>query len=473
MHTMQPHRTFVAAAIMAAAFFAVLPSGVSAADPTDIAQSSWNTGSIPAPARRFAPFSATQAAGSLAIGDLGTDGEAEIVVGAQAGAAPVVRVFRGDGTRIIEFPAYGAGMKQGVIVAVGDLDGDNVNEIVTVSGAGGPAHVVVYSANGKMKIIAGGFFPYGTGVSGVTSIALADLDGDGKDEIITSAGPGGGPQVKIWSGKGVLIGEFPAFDTSELFGRATVAAGDLDADGKAEIVVSIGGSQGLLRVFEGITRSKLGEFAANGDGFHAGFGIAVADADGDSRNDIIVGTNGGGGPQVSIFNYYGTLGTRFSPYDASYGGGVLVGAGRFAAGQSIVALPVGTVVDGRPDLAKYIHVDVSEQKLKAFEYGRLTKTILVATGMAAHPTPVGEFSILEKPLFVNYRWFYGPGNPENYDLGNVKWNLRFFPHIYIHYAPWRSVFGIRGSHGCVNVNKANAEWIYNWADVGTPVTVTL
>jgi lipoprotein-anchoring transpeptidase ErfK/SrfK len=125
----------------------------------------------------------------------------------------------------------------------------------------------------------------------------------------------------------------------------------------------------------------------------------------------------------------------------------------------------------RSDLPKYIYVDISEQRLRAYEYGRLARTFLVATGMAKYPTPTGEYSILDKPYKVNYRWTYGPGNPDNYDLGWVTWNLRIMPHKYIHYAPWRKVFGIRGSHGCVNVSKTDAQWIYGWADLGTPVSI--
>jgi lipoprotein-anchoring transpeptidase ErfK/SrfK len=77
---------------------------------------------------------------------------------------------------------------------------------------------------------------------------------------------------------------------------------------------------------------------------------------------------------------------------------------------------------------------------------------------------MGHFPISAKPYIVHYA---GTG----YDMGYVPYNLRFQPHIYIHYAPWHNNFGRQGSRGCVNVNLESAKWIYNWAEVGTMVSV--
>ena len=70
-----------------------------------------------------------------------------------------------------------------------------------------------------------------------------------------------------------------------------------------------------------------------------------------------------------------------------------------------------------------------------------------------------------------YRWSYGPDNPDNFDLGRVSWNLLILPRIYIHYAPWHNNFGHRMSHGCVSVDKVNAEWICDRAAVGEPADI--
>jgi hypothetical protein len=417
------------------------------------------------------PFDPVSAGGSRAGGDLGTDGVAEIVAGAPAGLPPTIRTFRADGSRIAEFAAFNDGMRQGVNVALGDLDGDGKREIIAGSGPGAVAHAVVYGSDGKMRFLPGGIHPFGSEFLGGAVVAAGDLDGDGADEIITAAGPGGGPHVKAWKRDGTMLGEFFAFDEDERTGGLSIAAGDLDGDGDAEIAAALaGGSRAVVRIFAwgaaaaGWSFGKVGEFEGLADGFRGGLTLSIADADDDGANEIIAGTNGGGGPQVSVFGADGRPKLRFFAYDESYRGGVFAAAGAFGGGRGIVTVPAGRTADGRPHLAKYIHVDVSEQRLRAFEYGRLAKTFPVSTGLKKSPTPTGDFSITAKPLFVRYR---GPG----YDLGTVKWNLRFFPSYYIHNAPWHNNFGQRMSRGCVNVNAANAQWIYEWADEGTPVTV--
>jgi lipoprotein-anchoring transpeptidase ErfK/SrfK len=79
---------------------------------------------------------------------------------------------------------------------------------------------------------------------------------------------------------------------------------------------------------------------------------------------------------------------------------------------------------------------------------------------------------MAKLLWHDYVWSYGPNNPNNYNIPNVKYNLRFRNHYYIHSAYWHNNFGNRMSHGCVNAPYDGAEWAYNWAEVGTPVEVT-
>lgn len=123
------------------------------------------------------------------------------------------------------------------------------------------------------------------------------------------------------------------------------------------------------------------------------------------------------------------------------------------------------------DLYKYIEVDISDQKLYAYEYGQLVRSFLISTGVRKRPTPLGDFSVLEKVPQVTYKWSYGANHLDNYDLGTVPYNLRFKKYYYIHYSPWHSNFGKRMSHGCVNVDKANAKWIYEWADKDVAINV--
>jgi hypothetical protein len=174
---------------------------------------------------------------NLAVGDLNKDGKAEIVTGTKRGGGPQVRIFNYQGKLINPgFFAYDKNFRGGVNVALGDLYGNGWLEIITGAGFGGGPHVRIWSGEGKL--IDPGFFAYDKNFRGGVNVAAGDTDGDGKAEIITGAGFGGGPHVKVFDGKKLTLkSEFFAFDKSGR-GGAEVAAVDLDQDGKTEIVAS-------------------------------------------------------------------------------------------------------------------------------------------------------------------------------------------------------------------------------------------
>jgi lysophospholipase L1-like esterase len=145
----------------------------------------------------------------VACGDLDGSGPL-IVVGAGRGGAPHVRAFRLNGAvpggvvdAGVSFFAYDAGFTGGVHVAVGKLGGDPGGhaEIITGAGAGGGPHVRTFrldmTAPGGVVESSIGFFAYDPGFTGGVFVAADDLDGDGRAELITGAGPGGGPHVRI------------------------------------------------------------------------------------------------------------------------------------------------------------------------------------------------------------------------------------------------------------------------------------
>lgn len=125
----------------------------------------------------------------------------------------------------------------------------------------------------------------------------------------------------------------------------------------------------------------------------------------------------------------------------------------------------------RPEQGKFIRISLNEQRLRAYENGKLVNTFLISSGRGKFSTPKGEFSVTAKLPWVRYAWVYYKNSPDNYDLGSVPFNLRIMPHKYIHYAYWHNNFGRPMSHGCVNVNLKNIKWIYRWADEGAPVLI--
>ena len=184
----------------------------------------------------FYPYTAAYTLGvNLAIGDLEGDGSVEIVTGTENGGGPQVRIFNKDGVLIHPgFFAYDTAFRGGVNVAIGDLNGDGSKEIIAGAGVGGGPHVRVANKDGK--IINPGFFAYDPNFRGGVNVAAGDVDGDGIKEIITGPGKGGGPHIKVYNKDGgVLNAGFFAYDETGRDG-VEVSAADLDGDGRDEII---------------------------------------------------------------------------------------------------------------------------------------------------------------------------------------------------------------------------------------------
>ena len=166
------------------------------------------------------------------------------------------------------------------------------------------------------------FRPYGA-FKGNFAISAADIDSDGQNEIITGAGSGGGPHVRIFNLSGKVIGSFMAYDKN-FRGGVNVAAGDLDADGRAEIVTGAGfGGGPHVRIFDASGKLK-NQFMAYDKNFRGGVNVAVADIDNDGVAEIITGAGRGGGPHVRIFNLNGQVKGGFMAYETNYRGGIFV-----------------------------------------------------------------------------------------------------------------------------------------------------
>lgn len=148
---------------------------------------------------------------------------------------------------------FAPGFKGSASIAVADINGDSNLEIIVGAGPGGGPQVRVFDLKGNPLL---NFFAYDEKFRGGVNVAAADLNGDGKAEIITGAGPGGGPHVRYFDEKGQFINHFFAYD-KELRKGVRVAAGDLDGDNIAEIItVDASGSGSLIKIFESSGREK-------------------------------------------------------------------------------------------------------------------------------------------------------------------------------------------------------------------------
>jgi hypothetical protein len=113
---------------------------------------------------------------------------------------------------------------------------------------------------------------------------------------------------------------------------------------------------------------------------------------------------------------------------------------------------------------RWIDIDLSQQTLFAYEGDTLVASFLVSTGVWQYPTVTGRFHIYVKYLYTDMA---GVG----YYLPNVPYTMYFYKGYGIHGTYWHHNFGHPMSHGCVNMYTPDAEWMFNFASVGTLVNV--
>lgn len=113
---------------------------------------------------------------------------------------------------------------------------------------------------------------------------------------------------------------------------------------------------------------------------------------------------------------------------------------------------------------RWIEVDLSKQKLTAWQGSNKVYSLTVSTGKSATPTITGTFTVQSKHVSGRMR---GPG----YNVPYVPYIMYFSGGYAIHGAYWHNRFGTPVSHGCVNLRVSEAEKVFQWATVGTPVIV--
>jgi hypothetical protein len=246
----------------------------------------------------------------VATGDLDNDGLPDVAVAPGRTARPVVKVFNGSpqagvqgteivGLRIGAAATYGSGYVGGVNVAVGDVTGDTLNDIVLTPSRGRAIVKVFenslvagapYARLGQTAARSFDAFPGQAGYIGGATVATGDVLGVGKKQVIVGSGVGMNGNVRVFdvrsaasSYKPVLKIVDPSLPVNR--GGLSVATGDLDGDGHDDIVTGTGaGSGGWVRAYDGQT-GKLAFSVATNSPYSATLPtrVAVRAVDGDKR----------------------------------------------------------------------------------------------------------------------------------------------------------------------------------------------
>ena len=214
-------------------------------------------------------------------------------VSTDSGGGPIVKISFADGSGF-SFFAYDTSFTGGVRTAIGDVNGDGTPDLITAAGPGGGPHVVIWTITPGVPYatVQSGFFAFEPGFTGGITLATGNINGDvsssgnSLDDIIVGAGAGGGPRVKAFAGNA----NFAAINN----------------------------------------QSQLVDFFAYAPEFNLGVNVAAGDRTGDGNDEIITGAAQGGGPHVQVWQISnGTANSiqSFFAFDPTFLCGVFVGSG--------------------------------------------------------------------------------------------------------------------------------------------------
>ena len=233
---------------------------------------------------------------------VGTLTKTYYAAGVGADNGPGARLYDGAGNLVFAGQVFGADATGGVRVSTADVTGDGVPDLVAATGPGVPAEVAV--VDGKTQAVVFRVRPFGT-FAGGAFVATGDTDGDGKADIAVSPDEGGGPRVVLYSGAGFRqTASFFGIADANFRGGARVAMADVNGDGLSDLLVAAGfGGGPRVAGYDGkfltTSRQKLfNDFFAFDVNLRNGVFLSGGDLNGDGRAEVVLGAGPGGGPQV-------------------------------------------------------------------------------------------------------------------------------------------------------------------------------
>lgn len=256
------------------------------------------------------PFGAAYKKGiRVAVGDVTGDGVPDVVVATSGGVKGKVKIIDGSTGTLLSNQLLGAIPYTGPIsIAVGDVTGDGVADIAVGTNQGG-ARVRVFNGGDFAKLTVFSVGP-AAGFKGGTTVALGDVTGDGQADLIVTSRRVGRSRVDGFDGTSLAPGVAPAaaFTKFTLAGEYVsgffLAVGDVNADGHADLVLGSAATRsphvvvysGQSLVEDGV-RSTIADFVPAEARAKSGVRVGVRDVDGDGIADVLTSS----GEMVSAF----------------------------------------------------------------------------------------------------------------------------------------------------------------------------
>ncbi len=248
----------------------------------------------------------------VATADVDGDGVVDILAAAGPGGGPRVTVLDGNSGAVLrDFFAYEDSFTGGIYIAAADLNDDGFGDFVVGADLGGGPRIRVF--DGRTNLILGDFFAYELTFTGGVRVGIADFNNDGTPDIVAGAGFLGGPRVTVFDGNdptgNTRLADFFAFEATQRDG-VHVAGGDVNGDGFDDLIVGAGPGGGpRVRVFDGQVGSLIPNnppelfnfFAFNPNG-RPGVRVAAEDLNNDGLDDIIVGQGPGEGNLIRTYD---------------------------------------------------------------------------------------------------------------------------------------------------------------------------
>ena len=251
-----------------------------------------------------------------------TEASGSFVVSQGQGSEPIVRRMNGKGEILAEFLAYGKDYLGGVRLTVGDVDGDGKEEIVTGTGFGGGPQVRIFDLSGNVE---GQFFAFEEGDRQGIHIASGDVNADGVDEILVASDVGGTGQVRIFNKYGHLKGEFFPFGRTDK--GISISVANLDSDPALEIIsTEAQKGEGEVFIHDGTGRYQSSFTIATWT--NSSINTTGADIDGDGIEEVLVANaSSGHTPEVRAYSPSGSLKQTVFAFPLTYTQGIQIASG--------------------------------------------------------------------------------------------------------------------------------------------------